>query len=47
MFKIFIVGIFFVKKLYSNDIMFNICDVESLFKWFAHKFILFHCSSEN
>ena len=27
--------------------MFYICDMEGLFKWFAHKFVLFHCSSGN
>ena len=27
--------------------MFCISDVEGLFKWFAHEFILFHCLGGN
>ena len=34
-------------KSYSNDFVFYISDMESLFKWFAHEFVLFHCSSGN
>ena len=37
----------FINKWYSNDFIFYICDVEGLFKRFAHEFFLFHCSSGN
>ena len=34
-------------KWCSNNIVFYILDMEGLFKWFAHEFVLFHCSSGN
>ena len=29
----------FSNKWYCNDIVFYICEVEGLFKWFAHEFV--------
>ena len=37
----------FCEKLYSNDILFFIRDMEDFFKGFILKFILFHCSGWN
>ena len=35
----------FSNKWYSNHKNFYICDVEGLFEWFAHKFVLSYCLS--
>ena len=33
--------------MFSIDIVFYISNMEGLFKWFAHEFVLFNCSSGN